>query len=85
MACKMRIAANTPLEEGERCNYDAEETNAHKVCCVVGANFISEPMLAAAMTCTAQPQSTEATPATRPRVLASIITCYKHPYHKIRF
>lgn len=33
---------------------------------------MSDPMLAAAMTCTAQPQSTEATPAMRPSVLASI-------------
>lgn len=33
---------------------------------------MSDPMLTAAMTCTAQPQSTEATPAMRPSVLASI-------------
>ena len=50
-------------EEGKRI--------AHKSWAEVGSNAPLEPMEAAAMTCTAQPQSIEAKPAIIPIVFAS--------------
>ena len=44
---------------------------AHKSWAGVGSNAPLEPMVAAAMTCTAQPQSIEARPAIIPIVFAS--------------
>jgi hypothetical protein len=43
----------------------------HNVCPTVGSKLPSEPIFAAAITCTAHPQSMEATLAMEPMVLAS--------------
>lgn len=44
----------------------------HIICLVVGEKVRSDPMLTAAMICTAHPQSTAASPAISPIVFASI-------------
>ena len=56
------------------CQYNVGEEGkriAHKSWAWVGSNVPLEPMEAAAMTCTAQPQSIEARPAIIPMVFAS--------------
>ena len=56
------------------CQYNVQEEGkriAHKSWAEVGWNAPLDPMVAAAMTCTAQPQSIEARPAIIPIVFAS--------------
>ena len=70
------MATYTPLFKKRiqwSCQYNISEGKriAHNSWAAVGSNVPLEPMEAAAMTCTAQPQSIEARPAIIPIVFAS--------------
>ena len=66
------IVAYTPLCTDEISTRQENGEGTYKVCAEVATKFPLEPMLAAAMTWTAQPQSIDATEAITPVVFASV-------------